>query len=154
ERVWETVVRVAPGLFGLTRCALFLWDPAERTMRPTAAWGLADELRQAFLDLQGPPRGPAVLRALEPREPVLVDAAALPSAIPETVAAAFGIRSMLIVPLFSSGRLMGAMTLDSPGTAHRFSAKQIAVARGLAAHVAVAADHVRLYADTEQRRRE
>ncbi len=154
DRVLDTVVRLTPHLLGLTRCGLFLWDPAGDVLVPTAAWGLAEELRPAFRGLTGPPRIAAVRRAIESREPVVVDASTVPEAIPPEIAGPLDIRSVLILPLLSSGRLMGTMAVDSPGVPHVFTPKQIAIARGLAAHAAVAIDHVQLYADAERRRRE
>ncbi|MBI4562546.1 MAG: GAF domain-containing protein, partial [Candidatus Rokubacteria bacterium] len=138
DSVLQTVVRVTPQLLGLTRCGLFLLDPAKGVLIPTAAWGLSETLRPAFLALKGAPQIPAVAEAVKSQEPVAVEDASLETWIPRTVATALDIRSMLIIPLLSGGRLMGTMAVDTPGAAHAFTAKQIAIARGIAAHAAVA----------------
>jgi GAF domain-containing protein len=152
-RVLDTVAWVTPQLLGLRRCGVFLWEAATGRLVPTAAWGLAPELAPAFAALAGSPRIPAVLRTIETQEPVVVDAAAVPTAIPTGISESLDIRSVLLLPLIASGRLMGTMAVDSPGVPHVFTAKQIAIARGVAAHAAVAIQNAALYAETERRRR-
>lgn len=146
----ETVTRVAPQLLGLTRCGLFVFDPAEGVLVPTKAWGLPDALVPAFLALRGAPQIPAVAEAVKRREPFVVDPGSIERWIPRSLARVLDIRSMLIIPLVSAGRLMGTMALDSPGAEHAFTPKQIAIARGVATHAAVAIDNARLF---EERRR-
>lgn len=143
----ETVTEAAPQLLGLTRCGLFLFDSAEGTLVPTKAWGFAEAEIPAFLALKGAPNIPAVARAAESLEPMVVAPATLDTWIPEDVANALNIRSMLVVPLVSRGRLMGIIALDSPGVAQTFTPKQIAIARGIAGHAAVAIDNARLYGE-------
>ena len=152
-RMLDTVVWVTPQLLGLRRCGVFLWETATGRLVPTAAWGLAPEHAPAFAALAGSPRLAVVLRAIESREPVVVDADAVPTAIPAHISESLGIRSVLVLPLVASGRLMGTMAVDSPGVPHVFTAKQIAIARGIAAHAAVAIQNAALYAETERRRR-
>ena len=152
-RMLDTVAWVTPQLLGLRRCGVFLWEAATGRLVPTAAWGLAPEHAPAFAALAGSPRLAVVLRAIESREPVVVDADAVPTAIPAHISESLGIRSILVLPLVASGRLMGTMAVDSPGVPHVFTAKQIAIARGIAAHAAVAIQNAALYAETERRRR-
>ncbi|MBI2468898.1 MAG: GAF domain-containing protein [Candidatus Rokubacteria bacterium] len=150
DRLLETVTEIAPELLGLTRCGLFLFDLTEGVLVPAKARGLAPELAPAFHALRGAPKIPAVVKAVESLEPVVVAPTALETWIPRTLAGTLGIRSMLIIPLVSGGRLMGTMALDSPGVEHAFTPKQIAIARGIAAHAAVAIDNARLHEETQR----
>jgi GAF domain-containing protein len=152
-RMLDTVAWVTPQLLGVRRCGVFLWEAATGRLVPTAAWGLAPEHAPAFAALAGSPRLQVVLRAIESREPVVVDAEAVPTAIPAHIRESLGIESVLVLPLVASGRLMGTMAVDSPGVPHVFTAKQVAIARGIAAHAAVAIRNAALYAETERRRR-
>ncbi len=146
----ETATRLVPQLLGVTRCGLFRFDPEEEILIPTKTWGLSEELRPAFLALRGAPAIPAVVKATQSLEPVVVEAEVLHTLIPRKVATALDIRSMLVIPLVSGGRLVGTMALDSPGVAHAFTPQQIAIARGIAAHAAVAIDNARRYEEARQ----
>jgi signal transduction histidine kinase/ActR/RegA family two-component response regulator len=148
--ILDTVVRITPQMLGLKRCALFRFDPTEGILIPTKAWGLPDELRPAFLALRGAPKIPGVVKAIQSQEPVVVEAGMLEAWIPRKVATPLAIRSMLVIPLFSGGRLMGTMTVDSPGEERTFTPKQIAIARGIAAHAAIAIDNAQLYGDAQR----
>jgi GAF domain-containing protein/CheY-like chemotaxis protein len=121
---------------------------------PTKAWGLEEDRRSAFLALRGVPGIPAVVKAVQGREPVVVEADHLHTLIPGKVAAALDIRSMLIIPLVTGGRLVGTMAVDTPGRLHAFTSTQIAIARGIAAQAAAAIDNARLFEETERGRRE
>ncbi|MBI4011603.1 MAG: GAF domain-containing sensor histidine kinase [Candidatus Rokubacteria bacterium] len=150
DRLLEAVTQLAPQLLGVKRCGLFRFDPEKEILIPTKAWGLSEELRPAFLALRGAPAIPAVVKATQSLEPVVVEAEVLHTLIPRKVATALDIRSMLVIPLVSGGRLIGTMGLDSPGVAHAFTPKQIAIARGIAAQAAVAIDTARRYEEVRQ----
>src|SRR3989442_4784969 len=60
---------------------------------------------------------------------------------------------MLITPLVSGGRLMGAIGVHTPGRPHAFTPKEPAWARGIAPPAAVAIDRGRLFQQTQTRLR-
>ncbi len=150
DHVLETVAAMALQLLGVTRCGLFLYDPRSGVLVPTKAWGLPEELTPEFLALRGAPVIPAVVEAVESREPVVVTPDALDTWLPPRLTRALDIRAVLVIPLVSGGRLMGTMSLDTPGVARGFTAEQIAIARGIAAHAAVAIDNARLYEEARR----
>ncbi len=153
DELLDTVVRTTAPLLGTGQCSLFLVDPAEGGLVPAASYGLPAEQREAYDAFRGRPRIPALVRAIETQEPVIVQAEGEVGLPPETVAA-LAIRAMLIIPLVSGGRLMGVMAAHTPGQARPFSPKEIALARGIAAHAAVAIEKARLYRQTQARLRE
>jgi PAS domain S-box-containing protein len=154
NEVLETVVRTTAELLGGTQCLLFLLDPADQSLTPTAASGLPDEQRAAFLSLRDTARLPAVLQALRSREPAILDAPAQDSAQAPALTEIFRVRSMLVIPLVSGGRVMGILGVHTPGTPHAFTPKEIGLASGIAAHAAVAIDKARLFQQTQARLRE
>ncbi|MGH7419949.1 MAG: GAF domain-containing protein, partial [Candidatus Rokuibacteriota bacterium] len=121
---------------------------------PAAASGLPDAHRSAFVALRDTARLPAVLEALRGQDPVILEADAPDFAMAPALPDVLGVRSMLIIPLVSGGRLMGTLGVHSPGTPHAFTPKEIALARGIAAHAAVAIDKARLFQQTQVRLRE
>jgi len=154
DQVLDTVVRTTAVLLGGTQCLLFLLDPTDQTLIPAAASGLPDAHRSAFVALRDTARLPAVLEALRGQDPVILEADAPDFAMAPALPDVLGVRSMLIIPLVSGGRLMGTLGVHSPGTPHAFTPKEIALARGIAAHAAVAIDKARLFQQTQVRLRE
>jgi signal transduction histidine kinase/ActR/RegA family two-component response regulator len=138
----------------MTQSVLYLLDPADQTLRLAAGHGLSDEQRATCASLRGPARLPFVVRALESQGPVVAYPGHETAGVPERLARALGIRSMLVIPLVSGGRVMGTMATQTPGVDHAFTPKEIALARGIAAHAAVAIDKAQLFQQTETRLRE
>jgi len=154
EGVLDTVVRTTAELLGGKQCLLFLFDPADERLIPTAASGLPEDHRPAFLSLTETSRMPAVLKALRTQDPVILEEGAPDFRLSPALVETLGVRTMLIIPLVSGGRLMGALAAHVPGAAHAFTLKEIALARGIAAHAAVAIDKARLFQQTQARLRE
>lgn len=61
------------------------------------------------------------------------------------IATLFGLHSMLIVPLISRGRAVGAIALNSRTTAREFSPEELELCRTIAAQVAIALENARLF---------
>jgi GAF domain-containing protein/ActR/RegA family two-component response regulator len=128
DAILETVVQITPQLLGTARCGLFLLDQTEGVLIPTKSWGLAEELRPAFLALKRSPQISAVVKAIQSQGPVVVEEATRDAMTPHTVATALDSCSVLIIPLLSGGRLMGTMAVDTPGAPNTFTPRQIASA--------------------------
>ncbi len=154
DDVLDTVVRTTAQLMGVTQCGLFLLDQADETLVPSAVFGLSPEQRAVYETLRGPARLPAVVRALATQEPVVARADTPDLDLPPRLAEALDVRSLLVIPLVSGGRVMGMMAAHSSGVARTFTPKEIALARGIAAHAAVAIDKARLFRETQARLRE
>ncbi len=65
-----------------------------------------------------------------------------------------GLQSVIIVPLASRGRVMGAITLASAESGRRYDDSDLRVAEDLAQRVAVAVEHARLYQEASAARAE
>ena len=63
---------------------------------------------------------------------------------------AFGLRSLLIVPLVTRDRILGAMTFVLAESGRRFSPSDLPLAEDLARRAATAVDNARLHQDVEQ----
>jgi len=148
DEVLDTVVRLMPMLIGVDRCAVFLWDEAEKTFTAVGACGL-DEKGAAFERLRvRPSEVPAFNQLHLTREPVLVESNATTTSdkIPRPIQA---FESPLLLPLLAHGELLGAMLVDyqipqnrrEPGDLHD---EQMAIMRGIAYQTAMAAENARL----------
>ena len=63
---------------------------------------------------------------------------------------AFGLRSLLIVPLAARGRILGAITFVLAESGRRFTAADLPLAEDLARRAATAVDNARLHREVEQ----
>ncbi|HEX6616743.1 MAG TPA: GAF domain-containing protein [Gemmatimonadales bacterium] len=129
----------------LRRLAIAHSDPA----KVDAVWAMSHRYREAPDDPV-----PLVIRSAEPQlipdisEKLLRhfarDAAHLDAL------RAFGLRSLLIVPLTARGRTLGAITLVMAESGRRYGEADLLLGQDLARRAAVALDNARLYRETEQ----
>lgn len=145
DELLDAIVRIAPRLVAADRCAIFLQNPRGSEFRVAHAFcsdpaGTERLMRLAIPRADMPKlvhklvgqRIPVMLR--EGREPLL----------PTSVTQAFGVRSMLLVPLVYQEQVMGFITLDEEGRDHVFTSREVNVVQAIAAHAAVAIAHTRL----------
>ncbi|MEA2527543.1 MAG: hypothetical protein QOF73_4770 [Thermomicrobiales bacterium] len=121
-------------------------DPAK------VAW--ARILQERFPYDPNAPRGvPQVLRSGLPEiYPEITDAlleATARTAEELAIIRQLGMKSVMIVPLLARGRTLGAITLVTAESDHRFSPDDLAFAEELAQRCAVAVDNARLYRDAQ-----
>jgi PAS domain S-box-containing protein len=154
DDVLNTVVRTTADLLGRTQCLLFLLDPVDQSLVPQAATGLPEKHQPAFRVLRDAARMPAVAAALRTQDPVVLDESGADFQQCRAFTDVLGVRAMLLVPMVSSGRVMGALAMHTPGASEAFTLKEIALARGIAAHAAVIIDKARLFQQTQMRLRE
>lgn len=137
----ESIVRIAPGLVRVDRCAVLELDEATRELRTWVAFGPNDSgapfegLRIAESEM---PR--LAHRLLVLRLPALVKAESRDAALPPAVAQRLGMRAALLVPLVCRNRVLGVLWLDHSLQGHYFTSKEINIAQGIATSVAVALD--------------
>jgi GAF domain-containing protein/DNA-binding response OmpR family regulator/anti-sigma regulatory factor (Ser/Thr protein kinase) len=153
DQILDTVVRTSAELLGCAQCLLFLLEPGSGRLVPAVAAGLPEERRSVLGALHGFETLPAVARALEAQDPVVLEPVGADHPL-APVLAALEVRTMLVVPLVSGGRLMGVLAAHTPAQSRSFSQKEVALGRGIAAHAAVALDKARLFEQTQARLRE
>ncbi len=139
DELLETIVRIAPRLATVSRCAIFLRDERAREFRVAYAFS-PDEaspalLRQLTIHEEEVPR--LTHKLVDQKIPVMFRQAREPL-FPEKFARALNIRSMLLVPLAFQGTVLGFMALDEPGKDHVFTSQQVNVMNSIAAHTAIA----------------
>ena len=149
----EAVVRIAPSLARVNRCAILGYDDAAKEFRVSVFFGPG---ASAFEGLRFPAADMPRLaqRLLDLHLPALVKADAKDHALPPAVVRRVGLRSALLVPLVCRGRVLGLLWLDHSERSHYFTSKEINVVQGVATSVAVALDGAaRLDALALERRR-
>ncbi|OGS46473.1 MAG: hypothetical protein A3K66_00555 [Euryarchaeota archaeon RBG_16_67_27] len=154
EELLEAIVRIAPGLVRVDRCALLAYDDAAREFRTVAAFappGVPAAFTGLVLTDGDIPK--VAHRLVKQRLPVLVKDAAKDQIVPPAIGQRLGMRSALIAPLVSRDRVLGILWLDSTKGQHYFTSKEINVAQGIATHAAIAMDNARTTQDLGLERR-
>jgi len=145
DELLETIVRIAPRLVSVNRCAIFLRNPRAPEFRVAHAFSPSPAATETMLRLSIPQAEMERLahKLIRQRVPVLLREAR-ESFLPATILETLKIRSMLLVPLEYQEQVMGFMTLDEPGKDHVFTSREVNVVQAIASHAAVALVHTRL----------
>ena len=151
--VLDCVAGFTQRVLGAERCAVFLVDADTGRLAPAAAAGVSAADRRTVAEagcLTVPPR---LAEALCKPEPLVVDART-DLELPAGLADRLGLQTVLLIPLASGGRPIGLVAADAPDKGLMFGRRQLALARGIAAHAAAAVERATLYREMERRRRE
>ncbi len=141
DELLDAVVRIAPSLVRVDRCAILAYDARAREFRTSSCFGppgvgsLLDGLRISESDM---PR--LAQRLVSLHLPALVKPDTMDPGLPVAVSKRLGLKSALLVPLVSRGRILGLLWLDDSERGHYFTSREINVMQGVAAAVAVALD--------------
>ncbi len=150
----ETIVRITPLLVGVARCAILLYRPREKKFVPAKAYGLSDELEDAFAKLEFRTDDEfAFTKIFQAHEPLMIEDATTSDLLPPRIVQAFGIRSLLMVPLLTRGEIVGLMLVDQGARATRFTQHEIEVVMGIANQAAVTIEGAQLSQDAETKKR-
>ena len=145
DELLEAIVRIAPRLVSVNRCAIFLRNPRAPEFRVAHAFcpdaATTDRLlRHVLLESDVPKLAHKLTRQ---RIPVMIREGR-EMLLPAPFVDAFLVRSMLLVPLAYQEQVMGFMTLDEGGKDHVFTSREVNVVQAIASHAAVALVHTRL----------
>ncbi len=141
DEMLESVVRIAPSLLRVNRCAVLLFDEGPRELWAAVSFGPGEHgtpfegLRISESDM---PR--LAQRLLMLHLPALVKPDSKEANLPPAVAKRLGLRAALLVPLVCRGRVLGVLWLDHSAQSHYFTSKEINIAQGIATSLAVALD--------------
>lgn len=139
---------------GAHRCSIFLLDEARQRLLPLMsqfASGATDErlweLYEHNTYVQTLDEVPALKQVFQDRQPLVLGPDGI-GFLPDTWVTPFNIRSLLIVPLVSRDRVIGAMALDHVETGKRFGQEQISLATTIGSQAAAAIENARLHEQT------
>jgi serine phosphatase RsbU (regulator of sigma subunit) len=151
DAMLEQVVRLAPLLAGVDRCAVMLYDEhaAEfavvREYSGSAAnAGRFEGLRLRLGDLPLLDLAVATLRLQR------VDDTSASNLVPDRWARDVGSKSLVIIPLVTQDEVVGALLVDNAETLHTVSQRREDILAGIARQVALALDNFRLQAQERE----
>ena len=93
----------------------------------------------------------ADIEATLSKQPVVIEDATQSPLLPREWVEAFGLRSLLVVPLISKDRVIGTLSLDETRTQRRWPSPRVDLAMTIAAQIALAVDMSRQYQEAQQR---
>lgn len=141
EELLEAVVRIAPSLVRVDRCAILSYTEAAREFRTRVSFappGAANPLTDLRIPESDMPR--LAHRLVGLHLPALVKPDSRDLALPPAIVKRLQFKSALLVPLVSRGRALGVLWLDDSEHGHYFTSKEINVIQGIATSTAVALD--------------
>jgi len=153
EDVLQALVDVAAELLHADKTSVLVWDSAHEHLAVQAAHGFRPESvpRLSF----GPAEGISQ-RVAATGKSIAVEDVRIDARIPPSIAAineSEGIRSLVSMPIKLAGDVFGVFNVNSTRP-RRFSEDEQRLLLGLAQRAAMAIENARLFAQSEQRRRE
>ena len=154
QEVYRSVVALMLHALDMDDCALMMWDDVDRVVEVQA-----DVNREGDSSRATPPgtrynlrEFPAMLRALEKREVIIVTAESAGAYPNETsILAAAEASAAMIVPLVVREQAIGLIQLRLRSDFRRFNHREIRLAQALGAQAATAIENARLSTETANR---
>jgi K+-sensing histidine kinase KdpD len=143
----DTCLRIS----GVDRCCIFLCNESEKQWEPAWISSNREEdlrwfqsLRLKYGDM------PVFNRLIEDKRSLVPQEDPSMPLLDPSLAKAFDIGSLFVVPLLSKGKITGILTLDRIGKKHRFSPREQALIEGVASQAATAVENTRLLAEGQK----
>ena len=148
----QTLTLVAHNLARLvdaSMCQIALYEEDQEGWYGAAASDQEDLWRRQ----RGERSQPSFLfEVLDRGQPIVIEDAEAAEQVPHAYLKAFGVRSLLALPLIADGQPIGAAILAERERRHVFSSEEVQRAQGLALQAAVAIKNARLHALAEEER--
>ena len=139
------------------RCAVFLWNAATGEVTPATSQMVrniaAPEAWERFKEMARRPAGklPFVDAVARARRPLAIADARGSDLVRQDWVAAFGLKSLLGVPLISGGQVFGALVLDNASDGRPFTPESIELAAAASDYVASGLERALLLEEMELR---
>ena len=154
DEALETVVRITPLLVGVARCVVLLYRASEKRFVPAKAYGLSDEMENAFAQLEFSTRDSfAFKKIFDAHQPLMIEDAAASKMFSAELLQTFDIRSLLMAPLVTRGEIVGLLIVDQGARATRFTQHEIDVVMAIANQAAIAIESAQLTRAAEEKKR-
>ena len=149
ERIAETLAYAT----GMPHCGIYLMDDEKNILiRHAGTKSLNSSQMELLKHLQIPPQDfPLINESLEGKKAVLCEDARSDPRVNHQILPPMDIRTMLVVPIRLSGRVLGMALNYTLGEKYVITQEEVELASGVANSVALAVENARLYGETRQR---
>ena len=148
DEILSTIIRIMPILVGVERSALYLWDTVRESFIPSQEFGLNDEARTSFWNLEfAAGKFPMMDAARKLGQPAvcILKPTDVPESWPKLRPAKeneevlqTGERLMIAVPLLIKSDLFGVLLVEESKGARRFRVRRLEIINGIAQQIALA----------------
>ena len=148
----QTLTLVAQNLVRLVNaslCQIALLEEDREGWYGAAASDLEDQWRHLHAERS---QGSFLFEVFDSGQPLVVDDTASSTQVEPAYVRAFGVRSLMALPLVADGQPIGAVILAERERRRRFTPEEVQRAQGLALQAAVAIKNARLHALAEEER--
>lgn len=138
---------------GMPHCGIYLMDEEKKILIRHAGTNSLNSSQLALAEhLQfAPAQFPLIQEALESRKPIICQDARSDPRVNHEILPPMDIRSMLVIPIRLSGRVLGMALNYTIGEIYPITQEGVELASGVANSVALAVENARLYGETRQR---
>ena len=151
--VLERIAEMLAFATGMPHCGIYLMDDEKNILvRHAGTKSLSKSQQESINHLLIPPaQFPLVQEALDSKTPIICQDARSDPRVNHEILPPLDIRSMLVVPIRLSGRVLGMALNYTLGEMYTITQEDVELASGVANSVALAVDNARLYEETRQR---
>ncbi len=144
RQVLHVVAQLTADLFSSKSCIYLLQDE-DQTLIPTVAVGSYDPvLKRKFKALKGRKAFPAIKKAINAKEPVVVTPRNSEKMMTREIVEDFNYGWVVLAPIMSKGKTIGIMQVDRPPEAEGFDSEEVEIIFAIARATAVAIENARL----------
>ena len=153
NQVLERIAEMLAAATGMPHCGIYLMDDEKNILvRHAGTNGLSSSQFTFTKHLQiDPTQFPLVQEALDSKKPIICQDARSDVRVNHAMLPPLDIRSMLVVPMRLSGRVVGMALNYTVGEMYAITQEDVELASGVANSVALAVENARLYGETRQR---
>jgi signal transduction histidine kinase len=153
NQVLERIAEMLASATGMPHCGIYLIDEEKNVLvRHAGTKNLSPAELALTKNLLIDPAGfPLVQEALEKKRAIICNDAATDPRFNRQVLPPWDFRSMLVVPIQMSDRVLGVALNYTLGEGHVFTQEGVELASGVANSVALAVENARLYEEVRQR---
>jgi sigma-B regulation protein RsbU (phosphoserine phosphatase) len=159
DELFETVVRMLPGLIGVNACAIFLFDPSIETFYPQEYYGFDGDQTERLRawDIQ-----PGSVKAFDQLKnnpsPVILDADNLSAETAAQIFPSYNLQNdvLILFPIFTQNNLCGAILIDFTNSTLEIDSPQevwdekYTIIEGTAHQTAIAIENLQLIKSQEE----
>jgi signal transduction histidine kinase len=151
--VLERIAEMLAVATGMPHCGIYLMDDETNILvRHAGTKSLSSSQLALTKHLQiDPAHFPLIQEALDGKKPIICQDARSDPRVNHDILPPMDIRSMLVVPIRMSGRVLGVALNYTLGEMYAITQEDVELASGVANSVALAVENARLYGETRQR---
>lgn len=151
--VMERIAEMLATAMGMPHCGIYLMDDEKNILvRKAGTSSLSPDQQVLTRNLKiDPTQFPLIQEALESMKPIICQDARSDPRFNHASLPPMDFRSMLVVPIRLSGRVLGVALNYTLGEMYSITQEDVELASGMASSVALAVENARLYGEMRQR---